>query len=86
MPESFQSRPMISDISLGMVPSSMVSERCSSLRASSYKGGGFSGAWGLEGTPAQQGMLLTWRAVSPYWMLRVVMARTMASMDWSVLL
>lgn len=86
MPVSFQSRPMMSDISLGMVPSSMVSERCSSLRASSYEAERLSGARAVGGAPALRGVLLTWRAESPYWMLRVVMARTMASMDCSVLL
>lgn len=35
MPESFHRRRMISDISLGMVPSSMVSARCMSFLASS---------------------------------------------------
>lgn len=35
MPESFHKRKMMSDISLGMVPSSMVSARCMSFLASS---------------------------------------------------
>ncbi|KAK2505003.1 hypothetical protein MC885_004472 [Smutsia gigantea] len=36
MPESFHSRRMMSDISLGIAPSSVVSAMCSSLRASSW--------------------------------------------------
>lgn len=44
------------------------------------------GAWGSgPQKPAPPASWLTWRAESPYWMLSVVIARTMARMDCSVL-
>lgn len=52
IPESCHSRWMMSDISLGIVPSSMVSAMCASFRASSWGRVGMVGGRDRDGGPA----------------------------------